>query len=59
MQPVPLTRGEVVAILSRRMTAAEAAGLSHGQAITVVSHEYNLDPAKVEALVASPLRVVS
>lgn len=54
MQALPLTTGEVIAVLSRRLAAARAMGLSYEQALVMVSRELRLDPRKVAALVPAP-----
>lgn len=59
MQPLLLTSGEVIAVLARRVAAAQSTGLSHEQAVAWVSHELRLDPTKVGTLVPVPTEVAA
>jgi len=51
MQPLPLTRREIVDVLAHRVARAEGLGLSREQAVARVSHQLDVDPAKIVALV--------
>jgi hypothetical protein len=59
MQPLPLTRSEVIAVLSRRISTARANGLTYEQALVVVSRELRLDPVKLAVLVPPAVGVAA
>lgn len=55
MHGPPLTAEEVKAILSRKVTSLEAAGLPTAEAIRVAAVMLNVDPQKVALLLGEPV----
>jgi len=56
LQPLLLTKREVIATLAHRVARAQAAGLPYEQATERVGRELHVDPAKIVALVPPSTR---
>ena len=54
MQPLPLTKSELAAVLARQVAEAQATGIHRDQAIALVCRRLGANPQKVAALLDAP-----